>query len=135
VWGWGFGLNPTSSQEETMPKKKRKKKVGYESDSEAIDYLKGVEPGAWKSKYHVGLMLSVATPSDEGKLQVHRENLGHGKHSVVVSTSENEAKDILNRQRENVASNRKQHGYWNPAIQEGQYDYDGGKVNDARDGD
>ena len=118
-----------------MPKKKRKKKVGYESDGEAIDYLKGVESGAWESKYRVGLMLSVATPSDEGKLQVHRESLGYGKHSVVVSTSENEARDILGRQREDVAANRKQHGYWDPGVQEGQYDYDGGKVNDARDGD
>jgi hypothetical protein len=117
-----------------MPKKKRKRKVGYESDGDAIDYLKAVDSGAWGSKYSVGLMLSVATPSDEGKLQIHRENLGHGKHSVVVSTSEGEAKDILYRQREEIASNRKHHGYWNPTIQEGQYDYDGGKVNDARDG-
>lgn len=116
-----------------MPRKKREKYDLGQEVTGAVDYLDGIESGAWESKYRVGLMVSTVEPSPEGKLQVHRENMGHGKHSVVVSTSEGEAQDILARQREDVADNRKKHGYWEPEVQDGAMDYGGGKVKDARD--
>ena len=118
-----------------MPRKKQREKYALDHDvTDAVDYLEGIESGAWESKYSLGVMVSTVEPSSEGKLQVHRENMGHGKHSVVVSTSEGEAQDILARQRESVAENRAKHGYWEPEVQGGAMDYGGGKVKDVRDG-
>ena len=78
----------------------------------------------WGSKYRVGILIGSRTPPDkEDKLRAFRKDLGNGKTLVVVGSSEQEAAEITGMKLEDVASNRKKHGHWDPRMQDGQVDW------------
>ena len=78
----------------------------------------------WGSKYNTGLLIGSRTPSPkEDTPRAFRKDLGNGKTMVVVGTSESEAAEIAGMKGEEVASNRKKHGYWDPRMQDGQVDW------------
>ena len=47
-------------------------------------------------------------------MQAFRHDLGHGKHVVVVGDDPVEAADIAAAKHDQVQTNRRKHGYWDP---------------------